>query len=98
MESRENPRLPQTDHLLRTYNPPPELTLELTQEVMYTYYMSGRRDIDERNIRKITKTGRGQSFSVTLPIEFVRQLKWREKQKVVIKKSGSKLIIEDWKK
>ena len=60
--------------------------------------MSGRRDIDERNIRKITKTGRGASFSVTLPIEFIRELKWRERQKVVVKKYGKKLIIEDWEK
>jgi len=26
----------------------------------------------------------------------VRELKWREKQKVVVLKKGSKLIIEDW--
>ncbi len=50
-----------------------------------------------RNIRKLTKTG-GGSISVTLPIELVRELKWRDKQKVVVKKSGGKLVIEDWKK
>jgi hypothetical protein len=26
------------------------------------------------------------------------QLGWREKQKVIVKKSGKKVIIEDWKK
>jgi bifunctional DNA-binding transcriptional regulator/antitoxin component of YhaV-PrlF toxin-antitoxin module len=35
-------------------------------------------------------------MSVTLPIEFVRELKWREKQKVVITKRGDSLIIKDW--
>jgi len=48
-------------------------------------------------IRKITKVG-GRSYCVTLPLALVRELKWREKQKVVIKKRGNKLIIEDWKR
>jgi len=56
-----------------------------------------RRKLDERNIRKLSKVGRGRTMSVTLPIELVRELKWREKQKVVVTKKGSKLIIEDWK-
>jgi len=51
----------------------------------------------ERSTRKLTKVG-GQSIAVTIPIELVRELGWREKQKVVVKKSGKKLIIEDWKK
>lgn len=57
-----------------------------------------RRNLDERNIRKINKTGAGKSYSVTLPIDFVRELNWREHQKVVVTKKGKKLIIEDWKK
>lgn len=56
-----------------------------------------RRKLENRNIRKLHRTGRGGSISVTLPIEFVRALKWREKQKVVVKKRGKKLVIEDWK-
>lgn len=56
-----------------------------------------RRKLTDKNIRKITKVGK-QSLSVTLPIEMVRALKWREKQKVVVKKSGSKIIISDWQK
>ncbi len=36
-------------------------------------------------------------MSVTLPIELVRELGWREKQKVVVKKRGQSLMIEDWK-
>ena len=54
--------------------------------------------MEERNIRKLTRTGRGKSIGLTLPIEIVRELKWRERQKVVVKKSGKKVIIEDWKK
>jgi virulence-associated protein VagC len=56
------------------------------------------RKLEERNIRKLSKVGRGRTISVTLPIEFIRELKWKEKQKVVVTMKGSKLIIEDWKK
>ncbi|NCN52813.1 hypothetical protein GW943_03340 [Candidatus Parcubacteria bacterium] len=57
-----------------------------------------RKSLEERNIRKLTRTGGGKSISLTLPIEFVRELKWRDRQKVTVRKSGSKFIIEDWKK
>jgi antitoxin component of MazEF toxin-antitoxin module len=56
-----------------------------------------RRKLGEQNIRKLQKVGNG-SVSVTIPIELIRELKWREKQKVVIRKRGKGLIIEDWKK
>ena len=55
-----------------------------------------RRSLEERNIRKLTRTGRSKSIGLTLPIEMVRELKWRDRQKVVVKKSGKKIIIEDW--
>jgi hypothetical protein len=53
------------------------------------------RKLEDSNIRKLTKVG-NHSISVTLPIEIVRELGWKEKQKVVVKKVGKKLIIEDW--
>jgi antitoxin component of MazEF toxin-antitoxin module len=56
-----------------------------------------RRKLEDKNIRKLLKNS-GGSVQVTLPIEFIRDLKWRNRQKVVIEKSGSKLIISDWKK
>ncbi len=55
-----------------------------------------RRRIENRNIRKLSKSGGGVSISLTLPIEIVRELKWRDNQKVVVKKVGKKIIIEDW--
>ena len=55
------------------------------------------RKIENRNTRKLLKTSRG-SVMVTLPIEIIRELKWRGTQKVTIRKSGEKIIIEDWKK
>jgi len=56
-----------------------------------------RRKIENRNTRKLTKVAKS-SIGLTLPIELVRELKWREKQKVTVRKRGNKLIIEDWKK
>ncbi|MDP3882747.1 MAG: hypothetical protein Q8Q48_01690 [Candidatus Staskawiczbacteria bacterium] len=55
------------------------------------------RKLEEKNIRKLTRVGRA-SLAVTIPIEMVKDLKWKERQKVVVKKSGKKIIIEDWKK
>jgi len=56
-----------------------------------------RQKIENRNIRKLTRIGNGNSICLTLPIEYVRELGWKDKQKVVVAKHGKKLIIEDWK-
>lgn len=55
-----------------------------------------RRRLKEKNIRKIFKTG--GSCAITLPLEILVELKWKTRQKVVVKKSGERIIIEDWKK
>ncbi len=57
-----------------------------------------RNRIEDHNIRKLSKMAGGTSYGVTLPIEYVRALRWQEHQKLVIRKSGKKLIIEDWEK
>lgn len=58
----------------------------------------GRRRLEKRNTRKLIRSGGGRSVSVTVPIEMIRKLKWRVGQKIVIKRVGEKIIIEDWKK
>lgn len=50
----------------------------------------------ERNIRKITKNG--TSYSVSIPVEFLKKLGWKERQKVVVKKISGGVQIKDWKK
>jgi antitoxin component of MazEF toxin-antitoxin module len=55
------------------------------------------RKLGDKNIRNLTKVGK-HSIAVTIPIESIRELKWKERQKVVVKKSGNKIIITDWKK
>lgn len=54
----------------------------------------GRRIIEERNIRNITRNNSG-TYSITIPIEHVRALGWRERQKVIVRRSGTRIIIED---
>jgi bifunctional DNA-binding transcriptional regulator/antitoxin component of YhaV-PrlF toxin-antitoxin module len=56
------------------------------------------RKLNEKNIRKITKMGKGRTVGITLPIEIIEKLGWKEHQKVVVKRSGKRIIIEDWEK
>jgi len=53
-----------------------------------------RRGLEEERRLLANSTG---SYMVSLPIELVRDLKWRQGQKLTIRKSGEKLVIEDWK-
>lgn len=48
----------------------------------------------DKNIRKLTRAGKA-SLAVTLPAEDLRQLGWREKQKVSVKKIKGGFIIRD---
>ncbi len=77
-----------------------ELALELIQELggrVLPYFYMARQKIEDSNIRKLTRTGGGKSIGVTLPIEYIRELGWKDRQKVVVKKQGQKLVIEDWR-
>lgn len=55
----------------------------------------GRRRLEDRAERKLQKATNG-SYRVTLPVEVIRQLRWQDGQKVVIKKRGNGILIEDW--
>jgi len=55
-----------------------------------------RRKAGEENIRKILKNG--DSYAVTIPVEIMDKLKWKEKQKVIIKKIRGGFSVKDWKK
>lgn len=52
---------------------------------------------EEKNIRKLTRMGAGRSIGLTLPIEIVKKLGWKERQKVVVNLKGRNIIIKDWK-
>ncbi len=54
------------------------------------------RKLEDKNIRKILRNG--DSYAVTIPIEIMNELKWKEKQKVVVKKVRGGFMVKDWKK
>jgi len=58
--------------------------------------MSVRKMVD-KNIRKLAKIGK-QSVGLTIPIEMIKNLGWKLKQKVVVKKIRGGVEIKDWKK
>ena len=49
------------------------------------------------NIRILQKQANG-STTIALPAELLRELKWKDKKKVVVKKRGETLVIETQKK
>ena len=56
----------------------------------------GRRKIENNDIRKLTKSGNG-SIGLTLPIKMIRDLGWREKQKVKVKRISGGMVIRDFR-
>ena len=52
----------------------------------------------EQNIRKLAKVGGGHTYSVTLPIEAIREFEWIEGQKIQVEvdKKNKRLILKDW--
>jgi bifunctional DNA-binding transcriptional regulator/antitoxin component of YhaV-PrlF toxin-antitoxin module len=47
--------------------------------------------------RKLTMTGK-YTYYITIPREYIEALGWRKKQKLTLRLSGKKIIVEDWKK
>jgi uncharacterized protein with PhoU and TrkA domain len=55
-----------------------------------------RQKVNQEEIRKIQHTN--GSYLISLPIGEIRELGWREGQKVVVKRRGKGFIVADWKK
>jgi len=54
------------------------------------------RTTQNKNVRNLQKNQ--STYYVTLPVEMVKELDWKERQKVVVQKVGKTLVIKDWKK
>ena len=59
--------------------------------------MAEKRDVSNTRTHHLTISGK-KSYVLVLPVEFVRHLKWKERQKLNITLKDKKLIVEDWKK
>lgn len=55
------------------------------------------RSSEERNVRSLMHHASG-AYQVTLPVEYVRELKWKGKQKLSVELRENEIIIRDWKK
>lgn len=55
------------------------------------------RTLETTAVRKLISTAGGRSYSVILPIEYVRKLKWKARQKLTITLYKDRIIIKDWK-
>jgi len=51
----------------------------------------------KKEIRKLTKTGRGSRY-VILPKEYLDELGWRSKQKLVVERKRGGIFIRDWRR
>lgn len=74
----------------------PQLIVVLIVVFLLYYTHMPRRTLEDREIRKLYKNS-GGTVIVSIPIELVRELGWRDGQKVVVKKKGKGVSIEDWK-
>jgi len=48
-------------------------------------------------VRKLTTTGKGNSYYVTIPKKIIQNLNWRKGQRVVIEQDNESVVIRDWK-
>ena len=61
-----------------------------------TFSNMGRRKVEDSNIRSLTKIAGGTSYAIVIPKEYIKKLKWRERQKLVLKLEGTQITIKDW--
>ncbi len=47
-------------------------------------------------VRHLTKIAGGTSYALVIPMDYVKNLGWKDRQKLVVRKYGKRLIIEDW--
>ena len=61
---------------------------------------AGRRKSGRENVRSLTKTGGGLTYTVSLPVATIRAFGWKERQKLslVIDPRRKTILIKDWKK
>ena len=50
----------------------------------------------QRHVRSLMNHASG-TYLVSLPVEYIRELKWRGKQKVVVELRGKSIVVTDWK-
>jgi len=59
-----------------------------------------REKLENRKIRKLSRVGNGKTYTITIPVEIIREFGWQKKQKVVVEmdKKNKVVKIKDWEK
>jgi len=47
--------------------------------------------------RKLTVTGEGKTYYVTIPLAIIKKLKWRKGEKKVVSLKNDTIVISDWR-
>lgn len=55
----------------------------------------GTRKVSEQQIRNLTVNSTG-TYSVSLPIHLIQELRWQRGQRLQVTQQGKKLVIQDW--
>ena len=54
--------------------------------------------LNNKNIRKLTRMGRaGSSLGITIPKDIIKELNWRERQRVIIKRIRGGFTVKDYR-
>ena len=56
-----------------------------------------RRKLEDRHIRNLTKIAGGKSYAITIPIDYIKKLGWKERQKLVVHLYKDRITIREWK-
>jgi len=48
-------------------------------------------------VRKLTVTGKTNSYYLVLPKEMIKNLGWKKNEKKVISQDGDSIVITDWR-
>ena len=64
--------------------------------MLRTMATPGKRAGADESVRRLTKTG-SYTYYVTIPKADIEALGWKERQKVKVRRSGHKIVIEDVK-
>ena len=59
--------------------------------------VSSNKIMRDKETRKLTRVGK-RSFAVTLPAEEIRNLGWKEKQNLTVKRVKGGFLVKDWRK
>lgn len=70
----------------------------LSNLLLNNFKIMPSKKLADKNIRKLTRMGRaGSSLGITIPKEIIKELSWRERQRVIIKRIRGGFTVKDYR-